>query len=261
MNSYEFIRQKTALWAKRHQVKVREPSAVDIVQDIFKPWAAGNLNYMLVGACGVRSSGVIPYSMEFQVHCEWLRRNPEEQRREQPPPWTKPVIDVLCCKNDLYAQIKTSAVLVSFAEAYNPKLAASRCERPIWPPVNPKEKLPWQEAVKESMPRLEALKERIEKNTIIFQHMDVARLLRCLLWLQREYGKSGFSLTYLWYDVPFDEGTRHRKEIQKLQSAARRDRVNLNALTVQELVMSLASPGGTPGNAQQYLDGIAERYL
>ena len=49
----------------------------------------------------------------------------------------------------------------------------------------------------------------------IFIYLHSAQLIKHTLGLKRKFGKKGFRLLYLWYDVLGKEGAVHRDEIEK----------------------------------------------
>lgn len=60
-----------------------------------------------------------------------------------------------------------------------------------------------------------------------FNHLHPAQLIKHILGLKKEYGKSGFRLLYLWYDVLGKEGHKHRAEIEEFKKIAKQDNRSL----------------------------------
>jgi hypothetical protein len=75
----------------------------------------------------------------------------------------------------------------------------------------------------------------------------------------RKFGKAGFRLLYLWYDVSGDQGERHRDEVLRFTEVARCDRIKLHSLTYQELIVHLANILRT--KHPEYIRYLTERYL
>jgi hypothetical protein len=93
-----------------------------------------------------------------------------------------------------------------------------------------------------------------------FTRLDVAQLLKHILGLRHACGGGlDFRLVYLWYDVPFDVGAEHRREIQRFAEIVTSDGIKFQAITYQEVILSLARVRGAQHGA--YVDYMVERYL
>ncbi|MFH1419877.1 MAG: hypothetical protein ABII12_16510 [Planctomycetota bacterium] len=100
----------------------------------------------------------------------------------------------------------------------------------------------------------------ISPNDTGFSHLHPAQLLKHILGLKHKCGsKTKFCLLYLWYDVPFDAGAAHRREIEKFRKTVVSDGINFKAVTYQEVILSLARNYGSAHAG--YVDYLAERYL
>jgi len=92
-----------------------------------------------------------------------------------------------------------------------------------------------------------------------FIYLHSAQLIKHILGLKRRFGKSGFRLLYLWYDVFGKEGAIHRDEIDKFSEIAKTDGVYFNAMSYQELILLLSREHGQ--EHAHYIKYLSERYL
>lgn len=92
-----------------------------------------------------------------------------------------------------------------------------------------------------------------------FVHLHPAQLLKHILGLKRQYGKAGFRLLYLWYDVFGGQGKRHRDEVIEFAEAAEADCIKFHSLTYQQLIVNLANKLRT--EHPDYIRYLTERYL
>lgn len=92
-----------------------------------------------------------------------------------------------------------------------------------------------------------------------FNHLHPAQLIKHILGLKKKYGKSGFRLLYLWYDVPGMEGYKHRTEIDEFARIARLDNILFHSISYQELIIKLKKEFYY-GN-EKYIDYLTDRYL
>ena len=92
-----------------------------------------------------------------------------------------------------------------------------------------------------------------------FIYLHSAQLIKHILGLKKSFGKDGFRLLYLWYDVLGKEGVIHRDEIEKFSEVAKADSIYFDAMSYQELILTLSKE-----NRQEHADYIkylTERYL
>ena len=82
---------------------------------------------------------------------------------------------------------------------------------------------------------------------------------RHILGLKRQFGRAGFRLLYLWYDVFGVQGKRHRDEVLKFTEVTKTDGIKFHSLTYQELIVNLANKLRT--EHPDYIRYIIERYL
>lgn len=92
-----------------------------------------------------------------------------------------------------------------------------------------------------------------------FIHLHPAQLVKHVLGLKRQFGKAGFRLLYLWYDVLGGQGKRHRDEVLRFTEIARKDDIKFHSLTYQELIVNLARKFRE--EHPEYIRYLTERYL
>jgi len=92
-----------------------------------------------------------------------------------------------------------------------------------------------------------------------FNHLHPAQLIKHILGLKKTYGKSGFRLLYLWYDVLGENGCQHRKEIKEFSNVAKLDNIKFHSLSYQELIAKMNNEF-YKGN-EKYIDYLSDRYL
>ena len=89
--------------------------------------------------------------------------------------------------------------------------------------------------------------------------LSAAQLLKHILGLKRHFGRNGFRLLYLWYDVFGEQGLRHRNEIEEFSRISKQDGIKLHSLTYQKLISTLAGQFRT--EHQAYVRYLTERYF
>jgi hypothetical protein len=92
-----------------------------------------------------------------------------------------------------------------------------------------------------------------------FNHLHPAQLIKHILGLKKKYGKSGFRLLYLWYDVLGQDGCRHRAEIEEFAKISKKDNIKFHSISYQELITKLKKDYYN-GN-EKYIDYLTDRYL
>jgi len=138
-----------------------------------------------------------------------------------------------------------------FAEAYSTRSAPTH--RGLRRTYLDREEL-WNE-----IPTLRGLAESICPEDNIFDHLHPAQLVKHILGLKHACGKNGFRLLYLWYDVPFGKGDKHREEIEKFSRIVEKDSIAFQAITWQEVICKLAD-GHDPAHGP-YAVYLTDRYL
>lgn len=109
------------------------------------------------------------------------------------------------------------------------------------------------------IPNLVGFAKRISPDDHEFAHLHPAQLVKHILGLKRQFGRAGFRLLYLWYDVFGDQGKRHREEVVEFTEVAKKDGIKLHSLTYQELIVNLANKFRT--EHLDYIWYLTERYL
>jgi hypothetical protein len=92
-----------------------------------------------------------------------------------------------------------------------------------------------------------------------FARLHSAQLVKHILGLKRRFGKKGFRLLYLWYDVPGGEGAVHQKEIDAFTEKTKADGIFFHAVSYQELILVLAREYWQDHSS--YIKYLSERYL
>ena len=109
------------------------------------------------------------------------------------------------------------------------------------------------------IPSLQDLAKEISPNNNGFNYLDAAQLLKHILGLKKQLGKSGFTLLFLWYDVIGNDGLEHRKDIEKFAEIAKKDNIKFRHITYQEVIINL-SKDFYDGN-EEYINYLTDRYL
>ena len=106
-------------------------------------------------------------------------------------------------------------------------------------------------------PNLAKLAQQISPEDCIHQHLHAAQLLKHLLGLRTHAVR--FTLAYLWFDVRGPAGRRHRDEAHEFTLRARRDGLDVWAMSWQELWVALAEEA-PEAEHRAYLDYLRDRY-
>ena len=109
------------------------------------------------------------------------------------------------------------------------------------------------------LPNLREIAVQVSPENTRFTTLDAPQLIKHVLGLTKAYGKGGFRLLYLWYDVPGPEAVKHAEEIAEFSKHLGRDGVMFQSLTYQDVVLSLARNQRVKHEA--FVDYLAERYL
>ena len=104
-----------------------------------------------------------------------------------------------------------------------------------------------------------ALAKSVSPDDSQFKYLHAAQLIKHILGLKAGFGKDGFRLLYLWYDVFGKEGAAHRNEIDVFSGVVRSDGLKFHALTYQELILTLSKKHRDQHG--EYIRYLTERYL
>jgi|TARA_Y100000294_G_scaffold85485_1_gene80041 hypothetical protein len=159
-----------------------------------------------------------------------------------------PNIDAII-ENDDNSAIKIFGIECKFSEAYSSRTHPGLKERYI-------------SEIKEhwnNIPELFKLAKEISPNDKKYNHLHPAQLIKHILGLKRAFGKSGFRLLYLWYDVFGKEGYQHREEIKQFSDIAKSDNIKFHSISYQELIIKMKNELYS-GN-EKYINYMMDRYL
>jgi hypothetical protein len=146
------------------------------------------------------------------------------------------------------AKIKRLAVECKFSEAYG-----------AYKHTGLKEKYLGLDEIWSDIPDLFGFAKRISPEDHEFAHLHPAQLVKHILGLKRQFGKGGFRLLYLWYDVLGDQGKRHRDECLRFAEVAKNDGIKFHSLSYQELIVRMANK--LRAEHPDYIRYVTERYL
>jgi hypothetical protein len=158
-----------------------------------------------------------------------------------------PNIDVVI-HNTTSTKIKRFAVECKFSEAYGAHRHGG---------LNPA--YLGLEDVWTDIPNLRDLAKIISPEDNKFVHLHPARLVKHILGLKRQFGKTGFRLLYLWYDVFGNQGKQHQDEVLKFTEMTKSDGIKFHSLTYQELIVKLANKQRK--DHPEYIRYLTGRYL
>lgn len=159
-----------------------------------------------------------------------------------------PNIDAVITNNET-DKIKAFGIECKFSEAYSSRNHPGLKERYITEISKQ-----WKD-----IPKLFGFAKTISPNDKDFHHLHPAQLIKHILGLKKQYGKNGFRLLYLWYDVFGEESHRHRKEIEKFTEITKLDNIKFHSISYQELIIKIKSELYA-GN-EIYINYITDRYL
>jgi hypothetical protein len=158
-----------------------------------------------------------------------------------------PNIDVII-ENSSKSKFKVFAIECKFSEAYSSRRHSGLKEKyleltEIW----------------KGIPNLRRFARTISPKDYHFVHLHPAQLVKHVLGLKKQYGKTNFRLLYLWYDCLGSEGSKHREEIKEFKEIAKADNIYFHALSYQELIIKLSKEYAT--SHRDYIKYISNRYL
>ena len=213
---------------------VHSSSALGV--NIFQFWDSSGEVHRIAQACGFcRRTTKISESISFEVKYpidDGFRYSPN--------------VDVVI-ENASASKYKVYAIESKFTEAYGGRghsgLKEKYLDLDVW----------------EEIPRLQELATSISPKDNRFQHLHAAQLVKHILGLKREYGKTGFRLLYLWYNALGSEGAKHQEEINEFLEIAKSDGIAIHELIYQELITRLAIK--YRASHKEYVEYITNRYL
>jgi hypothetical protein len=109
------------------------------------------------------------------------------------------------------------------------------------------------------LPNLHEIARQVSPDDTRYVHLDAPQLIKHTLGLKAAYGKRGFRLVYLHYDVPGRQGVKHAEEVDEFARCLERDGVQFQRLTHQDVIWSLAK--NERHRHRVFVDYLAERYL
>lgn len=215
---------------------VHSSSALGV--NVFQYWTSVSEVPVIAAACGLCRRGTsAPRELKFEEKYPINDNFP-----------VHPNIDVVI-HNRRDAKIKRLAIECKFSEAYGTHKHGGIKNRylvecgALW----------------NDIPNLRKLAESICPDDRDFNHIHPAQLIKHILGLKRAFGRKGFRLMYLWYDVVGKEGNRHRDEVNRFAAIAKGDGVMFHSLSYQELICKMASQLRSKHEA--YIRYLTERYL
>ncbi|SFN04570.1 PGN_0703 family putative restriction endonuclease [Thermodesulforhabdus norvegica] len=147
-----------------------------------------------------------------------------------------PYVDTIC---------EVIAIENKFAEPYRGKKAVHFSKQYF------QEQFIWKK-----IPHVRRLADFLNNEEKSFNYLDAAQLIKHILGLTSK--PENFWLLYLWYDVPGEEGYRHREEIECFKEVVEKDGVKFHHITYQELITKLSS---YRDQFPEYIEYITTRYL
>ncbi len=288
MNSFEYILSKQISWADRNKIKLlgsaisrgRETYTKDINNNLFEPLQLNTLSEINNGDGGelTGSTSKLPKmnalhsssAIGVNVFQYWKNKNVSdlayllglcrkdnksakninfEQKFQISDNFGfAPNIDVVI-NNDEESKIKAFGIECKFSEAYSSYKHNGLKEKYL---------LEIDELWKD-IPNLHEFAKTISPEDNTFRHLHPAQLVKHILGLKKKYGKNGFRLLYLWYDVFGEDGFQHREEIKKFSEITSKDNIKFHSLTYQELFVKMKKEF-YEGN-EKYIDYLTDRYL
>ena len=212
-------------------------SSSALAVNVFQYWKSISTVPLIASACGLcRSDSGISCDIQF-----------EEKYPISDSFGLHPNIDV-AIHNDSTARIQRFAIECKFSEAYGTHEHGGLKQKYLDCGDN------WN-----NIPKLRAFAQRICPDDKEFKHLHPAQLIKHILGLKRQFGRGGFRLLYLWYDVFGEQGKCHRDEIAEFAGIAKEDGIKFHSLTYQELIIKLAGQFRT--GHKEYIQYLTERYL
>jgi len=214
---------------------VHSSSALGV--NIFQYWQKINQVPVIAAACGFCSKGNdISKKIVF-----------EDQYKIDNKFKLSPNIDVVFHNSNL-SKYKRFAIECKFSESYGSYKHGIL-----------KSKYLSLDALWKDIPSIHKLSKSISRTDEKFIYLHPAQLIKHILGLKKAFGKEGFRLLYLWYDVLGKEGAIHRKEIETFSDLTKSDGIKFHALSYQELIVRLSTEYRQ--DHEIYIKYISDRYL
>lgn len=214
---------------------VHSSSALGV--NVFQYWKSISAIPVIAAACGLCRRGS-PVSCDIHF---------EEKYPIKDSFGYHPNIDVVI-HNTPTARIQRFAIECKFSEAYGGYRHGGL-----------KSKYLEFDEIWSEIPNLRTFAERISPDDRDFMHLHPAQLVKHILGLKRQFGRGGFRLLYLWYDVLGQQGKRHREEAEEFSGIVKQDGIKFHSLTYQELIAKLANQFRTEHH--EYIRYLTERYF
>jgi len=288
MNSFEYIFSKQVSWAQNKEIdlvgskglrgrlaytktleeNLFEPMAQTVIDD-FNTGDGGELNGKpdrLPKMHAVHSSSALGVNIfhywfrikqipKIAIACRLCNKNnllPQNIRFEKKYSISSkfrysPNIDVVI-ENSKKSKYKVFAIECKFSEAYG-----SRGHSGIDP------KYLRLKSIWDDVPQLLRFARSISPDDHNFSHLHPAQLVKHILGLKKQFGKGGFRLLYLWYDVLGQDGAVHRNEIDTFSEVAKSDGIKFHALSYQDLIIKLSIE--YRNEHTEYIQYVSGRYL
>ena len=212
-------------------------SSSALAVNVFQYWKSISAVSVIAYVCGLCKSGSrVSYDIQF-----------EEKYPINDSFGFHPNIDVVI-HNDSTAKIQRFAVECKFSEAYGAYRHGGL-----------KQKYLESDDIWNNIPKLRTLAQSISPDDNEFKHLHPAQLIKHILGLKRQFGRGGFRLLYLWYDVFGEQGKCHQDEIAEFTKVAKEDGIMFHSLTYQELIAKLSTQ--LRSEHGEYIQYITERYL
>lgn len=213
-------------------------SSSALAVNFFQFWQKRRLVPVIAAACGLCQKGnttsqSITFEEKFPIH---------------PTLTTPPNLDVVI-HNAEDNPYKVFAIECKFSEAYgNRKDGHGLSDQYLQ-----------LEEIWGDIPHLQEFAQSLSPEDATFQYLHPAQLVKHILGLKNSFGKKGFRLLYLWYDVPGEAGYFHRKETEQFTKICKADGILFHACTYQEVIINLAGEEGE--EISSFLSYISGRYL
>jgi hypothetical protein len=214
---------------------VHSSSALGV--NIFQYWMKINQVPSIAAACGFcknsnRSSKHIIFESKYVISDKFS---------------IHPNIDVII-ENSSKSKFKVFAIECKFSEAYSSRRHSGL-----------KQKYLELKNIWNGIPNLHRFARTISPKDSHFVHLHPAQLVKHVLGLKKQYGKTNFRLLYLWYDCLGPEGSKHREEVKEFKKITRADNIYFHALSYQELIIKLSKKH--KDSHRDYIKYISDRYL